>query len=165
MAGLAVLSSIMGTRKGNKNAYRQQLQIVSDTEATYTQLQGSMEESKRTVGMALTKNEMAYLKSEANSIAKKANSNTAGASALYAYNNFAMQKMFTKGTVISKGEAAVQDYSKSAAATYNRARSGINQAEAKKKGVFEAVLDAAMAYGSGKATGQQMDGTVAGYKW
>jgi NOL1/NOP2/fmu family ribosome biogenesis protein len=165
MAAIMVLSSILGTRKQNKNAYRQQLQIVGDTKSTYANLVDSMESSKQVVGLALTKNEMVNLKKEAAFVAKRAKSNTAGASAMYAYNNFTMQKMFTKGTIVAKGAAAMQDYGKSAEATYNRARSGINQAEAKKKGALEATLDAVMAGGSGASTGNAMGEAGLGDFW
>jgi len=146
---LMMLSSIMSTRNQNKNAYRQQLQIVGDTKSTYVNLKDSMKGSKQTVGLALTKNEMVSLRNEAKYVAKRANSNTAGASALYAYTNFMQQKMFTKGTIVAKGEAVIQEYGKSAEATYNRSRSGINQAESRKKGALEATLDAFVAFGQG----------------
>lgn len=156
MAGLAVLSSIMGTRNQNKNAYQQQLQIVRDVKHTYRGLGEQMTEAKQATGIALTRNEMIAAKDLAKYTAQKATSNTAGASALYAYSNFIQQKTFTKGSIISKGEKVITEYGKSAQATYNRARSGINQAEANKKGIFEAVLDATIAYGSGAQAGSQM---------
>jgi len=165
MGGLMALSSIMGTRSQNKNAYRQQLQINRDAENTYRNLTEQMTEAKQATGIALTKNEMVAAKDLAKYTAQKATSNTAGASALHAYSNFIQQKTFTKGSLISKGEKVVTEYGKSAQATYNRARSGINQAEANKKGVFEAVLDATIAYGSGAQAGQSMNGQGFGNSW
>ena len=149
MAGLMMLSSIMGTRKGNKNAFRQQLQIVSDTETGYTNLSNQMDQSKRVVGMALTKNETKGLRDVAKHVVNRDASNVSGNSAFYAYTNFMQQKAFTKGTLVSKGEIAMVDYGKTADAKFAQARSGINQAEAKKKGVLEGVLDAVIAGGQG----------------
>jgi hypothetical protein len=149
LAALAAVGSIMGTRKANKNAYQQQLQIVGDTKASYINLKNLEGDSKRTVGLALTKNELKSAKEMAKSISKRANANVAGSSALYAYTNFIQQKAFTEGTMISKGESALRDYGKQAEAKFNQARSGINQAEARKKSALEGTLDAVMAGAQG----------------
>ncbi len=152
-AALGVLSSIAGTRAANKNALAQQLQIVGDTKSSYVNLKNLGLESKQTVGLALTKNELKSAKEAAKSISKRENFNVAGSSALYAYTNFIQQKAFTEGTMISKGEATLRDYGKQAEAKFNQARSGINQAQARKKSALEGTLDAVMAGASGYATG------------
>jgi len=154
MAALGAVSSIIGTRAANKNALRQQLQIVGDTKSSYINLQNLMEESKQTVGVSLTKNEVKNAREMAKHVSKKATTNTAGASALYAYSNFIQQKAFTEGTMVSKGEAQLRDYGKQAEAKFNQARSGINQAQARKKSGLEATLDAVMAGAQGYSIGQ-----------
>lgn len=156
MAVAAAASSILGTRSANKNALRQQLQIVGDTKASYINLQNLMGESKQTVGLSLTKNEIKSAREMASSIAKRENFNTAGASALYAYSNFIQQKAFTEGTMVGKGEAALRDYGKQAEAKFNQARSGINQQQARKKSGLEATLDAVMAGAQGYSIGQSL---------
>ena len=156
MAALGVASSIMGTRAANKNALQQQLQIVGDTKAAYVNLQNLMEESKQTVGIALTKNEVKAAREAAKSIAQRENYNVAGSSALYAYGNFIQQKAFTAGTIESKGEAQLRDYGKQAEAKFNQARSGINRAQARKKSGLEATLDAVIAGAQGYSLGKQL---------
>lgn len=154
MAAMGAISSIMGTRAANKNALRQQLQIVGDTKSSYINLQNLMGESKQTVGVSLTKNEIKSAREMAKHVSKRATSNTAGASALYAYTNFIQQKAFTEGTMVSKGEGALRDYGKQAEAKFNQARSGINQAQSKKKSALEGALDAVMAGAQGYSIGQ-----------
>lgn len=154
LAAVAAAGSLFGSHKQNKNAYAQQLQIVGDTKAAYKNLENLGEESKQTVGFALTKNEIKNAREMAKHVAQKADSNTAGASALYAYSNFIQQKAYTKGTVTAKGEGVLRDYGKQAEAKLARATSGINEAEANKKGAFEMILDATMAGASGYAMGK-----------
>lgn len=158
MTGAAVMgaSSIMGTRSANKNALAQQLQIVGDTKASYVNLGNQGKESKEVVGIALTKIERSSMKQQAQRIAQTANFKTAGASALYAYTNILQQKAFTEGTIISKGEATLRDYGKQAEAKFNQARSGINQAQAKKKSALEGTLDAVAAGFSGASMGKSL---------
>jgi hypothetical protein len=156
MAAVGAASSIAGTRAGNKNALAQQLQINADTKASYINLGNQGKESKEVVGIALTKLERSSMKQQAQRISQTATSHTAGASALYAYTNIIQQKAFTEGTVVDKGEATLRDFGKQAEAKFNQARSGINQAQAKKKGALEASLDAFTAGASGYAAGKSL---------
>jgi len=151
MAALGAVSSIMGTRAANKNALRQQLQIVGDLKSANVQFQDLMEESKRQVGVSLTKNEIKSMRDMAKHVAQRADYNTAGASAVYAYSNFIQQKAYTKGTLAAAGEAQLRDYGKQSQAKLAQGRSGINRAQARKKSGLEATLDAITAGAQGYA--------------
>jgi len=156
MAGLAIFSSLFNTRKVNQQMYRQQLQIIGDTKSAYVGIENAQKGVAEKTGIALTQTEFKTLKDSAKNVATKASRNTAGISALYSYANFLQQKSFTKGSIIKAGEDEIFNYGEQAKAKFAAAKSGWNQAEAKKIGTFEAILLAASAGAQGYAVGKSI---------
>ncbi len=160
MAGGAVLSSLMGNKQANENLYRQQLAIVAGQKSRNVQLKNKMEETQRAGGFAKTQVEREEMRTVAKSLSMRADSNTAGSSALYAYMNFGQQTEFTKGTIQSKVDGSLREDGTVAQKYDNQAKSQINVAESKKKSGLTMIVEAAVAGASAYAGASEFAGAA-----
>lgn len=161
MAAAAVASSIMGNAQANKNAYKNQLAINAGQKTANVNTLGEMQEQQRKTGFALTSLELSEQRVLAKQVASRADSNTAGASAAYAYVNIINQMNVKQGNVIVERDAQVRDLGKTSQRLAIGAQSNWNQEESKKKSssamLMEAAMAGAQAYSAGKEMGNAWD--------
>jgi hypothetical protein len=152
MAGVSVISSIMGSKQANENLYKNQLAIVSGQKSRNVQLTNKMEQTIRAGGIAKSQAERLEMQVLARNVALKATSKLAGQSALYAYMNVGQQTAFTQGTIQSKIDGSLREDGTISQKYANQAASQINTAESKKKSgmtmFIEAAVAGASAYGA-----------------
>lgn len=161
MAGASMLSSLMGNSQANENLYRQQLAIVAGQKSRNVQLVDKMDETIRAGGIIMSAKERENMKAVAKQVAKRATSNTAGSSALYAIVNMDQQLAFTKGTIIAKRDSSLREDGRVSQKYHNQALSQINTAESKKKSgltmIIEAAVAGASAYGAADSFATAVD--------
>lgn len=145
----------------NKNAYQNQLAINAGQKTANVNTKGEMQGQQRKAGFALTSLEMSEQRALAKQVASKANSNTAGASAAYAYVNIINQMNVKAGNVIVERDAQVRDLGKTSQRLAIGAQSNWNVEESKKKSSSAMLMEAAVAgmqaYSAGKQFGTDLD--------
>lgn len=156
MAATAAASSIMGNAQANENAYKSQLAINAGQKSANVNTRGEMQEQQREAGIGLTALAMEEQRQLAKVVASKANSNTAGASAAYAWINTSNQFNIKEGNLLVSRDSMVRDLGKTSQKLAINAQNNWNQAESKKKSGMAMMLEAAMAGAQGYAAGQGM---------
>jgi hypothetical protein len=156
MAGLAAYGSASANATANKNAYKNQLAINAGQKTANVNTLGEMQEQQRKTGFALTSLELSEQRVLAKQVASRANSNTAGASAAYAYVNIINQMNVKQGNVIVERDAQVRDLGKTSQRLAIGAQSNWNQEESKKKSSSTMLLEAAMAGAQAYSAGSDM---------
>ncbi len=167
MAAVGAYSSASANATANQNAYKNQLAINAGQKTANVNTRGEMQEQQRKAGFALTSLELSEQRVLAKQVASRANSNTAGASAAYAYVNIINQMNVKQGNVIVERDAQVRDLGKTSQRLAIGAQSNWNQEESKKKSSSAMLMEAAMAGAQAYSAGSDMQdawGNAGGYK-
>jgi len=166
MAALAAVGSIMGDSQANRNLYQQQLGIVGKQKSANVNIRGEMKEKERAAGFKGTVIHMQEQRELAKHVLNKSTSNTAGASAAYAWINVMNQASIKQGNVVAERDAEKRDLGKRSQQLYNDSQSRWNAAESKKKSGMDMLVNAALAgasaYSAGKTMGADLDNYLDG---
>ena len=165
MAGIGVLSSIMGNSQANENIYLKQLGINAGMKTGNVNIKGEMSESDRKAGFALSALGGKEQRVLAKQLATRASSNTAGASAAYAYTNIIQQFNIKEGNVITQRDSMKRDLGKQSQRMAQGAQSNWNEAESKRKSAGAMLLEATMAGASAYSAGSSLSTSLGETSW
>jgi len=152
-AAVSAYSSASANSAANENAYKSQLAINAGQKTANNSTVNEMQEQQRKAGVALTSLEMQGQRALAKQVSARSTSNTAGASAAYAYVNVINQMNVKQGNVLVERDAQVRDLGKTSQRLAIGAESNWNAEESKKKSSSAILMEAAMAGAQGYAAG------------